>query len=29
VADRIAEERVAAAAHLRAMAPGTGAKGRS
>jgi leucine dehydrogenase len=29
VADRIAEERVAAAAHLRAMAPGTGAVGRA
>jgi hypothetical protein len=25
VADRIAEERIASAAHLRAMAPGTGA----
>ena len=29
VADRIAEERVAAAAHLRAMAPGTGAMRRA
>ena len=29
VADRIAEERIAAAAHLRAMAPGTGAVGRA